>query len=71
MYQKLTIGEECEKDMEDMYEETAISYSQPISSVNSVDGWMWIGGLRGEGTSAAEAMKQALENLRCRYACNK
>lgn len=41
---------------------------QNINSVKSGNGWVWIGGIKGESKNPYEAIKEAMDKLTCRYA---
>lgn len=36
--------------------------------IQSLDGWVWLGGIQGHGSDIQEAMKDASTKLTCRYA---
>lgn len=41
---------------------------QEVNSAKSGNGWMWIGGIHGTSENPSEAIKEAMDNLKCRYA---
>lgn len=47
---------------EEAYTKTAVNYGK------SGYGWLWIGSIQGNAEDPIEAIKQAMENLKCRYA---
>lgn len=41
---------------------------QPLNFSKNVNGWLWVGALHGNSENPQQAMKEALEKLKCRYA---
>lgn len=44
------------------------SLDQPLNFSKNSNGWLWVGALHGNNENPQEAMKEALEKLKCRYA---
>lgn len=43
-------------------------YPDQMTYAKSGDGWLWISGITGSSPNPAEAITEALEKLKCRYA---
>lgn len=43
-------------------------YPDQMTYTKSGDGWLWISGITGSSLNPTEAITEALEKLKCRYA---